>query len=413
MKKVFSILTIALFTLTLNFNIHSAPVPNGSQLDISFKFMDWNDELRDQGKGDCYGVTAWVEGPYDPSTPCQIINYQRQNINLVKVLEKLATIKTFPEVIPDNGSWGYPDYNTSDFTAAIVTAGMFYRNTMTAEVETTPIPANSTRQDPDSSGYWKNLSSKVADYVNNTWWNFAGDTREIPDGVSSATYYGKINPNVNINWDMRNYNGNLIEEGYYLVYVQLSAERYLRSPEYHMLFNGVNMIDQETCWDDPAYDTVGHHRVVNLFHFKDSSFTLVDSNEKSYIRDVFNKPGLTHYNQKAYYMDGAMDISYQIPASINAYKTSKTSAKITVAPNPFNPSTYIYYNLPEKQKANLSIYSIDGKLVKTIFNGISIRSGKTQWSGENNRGELMPEGIYIYSLQTDKARLTGKLVFSK
>lgn len=58
--------------------------------------------------------------------------------------------------------------------------------------------------------------------------------------------------------------------------------------EGNAIVNGMEQIDLETCWDDPFYDTLGHHRVVNLFKFTyDSSFTVSDANERQWKGDPY------------------------------------------------------------------------------------------------------------------------------
>jgi len=87
---------------------------------------------------------------------------------------------------------------------------------------------------------------------------------------------------------MKDINGSLIEEGLYVVYVQMNAEREPVSIETDASVDGKAVVSLETCWDDPAYDNVGHHRVVESFEFKASNISRTITQEKKYSGDFFN-----------------------------------------------------------------------------------------------------------------------------
>jgi len=84
-------------------------------------------------------------------------------------------------------------------------------------------------------------------------------------------------------------------------------------------------------------------------------------------------------------------------------------------PNPFNPSTTIQYQIPEENAhVALTIYDVDGRVVKTLVNEIQ-KAGtyKITWNGTNNSGLKVASGIYIYRLQANKFTDTKKLVVLK
>lgn len=69
-------------------------------------------------------------------------------------------------------------------------------------------------------------------------------------------------------------------------------------------------------------------------------------------------------------------------------------------PNPFNPSTNIRYQLPESAQVRLSVYTLNGALVRVLENGIQ-NAGEHQsiWNGENSQGNAVASGVYIYRLE--------------
>ena len=68
-------------------------------------------------------------------------------------------------------------------------------------------------------------------------------------------------------------------------------------------------------------------------------------------------------------------------------------------PNPFNSETTIPVELSRNESAILRIYSVDGCLVRTLFNGrLSSGRHKFHWDGTNEQGEQMASGVYFVQL---------------
>jgi hypothetical protein len=84
-------------------------------------------------------------------------------------------------------------------------------------------------------------------------------------------------------------------------------------------------------------------------------------------------------------------------------------------PNPFNPSTTIQFELPENSFAQLTVYDISGKLVKTIVNEEK-ETGyhSVVWDGKDEHGISVESGIYIYRLTTsDGINKTNRMTLLK
>jgi len=69
-------------------------------------------------------------------------------------------------------------------------------------------------------------------------------------------------------------------------------------------------------------------------------------------------------------------------------------------PNPFSPETRIAFELPQAGAAELTIYSFEGRLVRTLFQG-ELQSGRHElrWGGLNDAGRKVAGGAYFYSLK--------------
>lgn len=86
-------------------------------------------------------------------------------------------------------------------------------------------------------------------------------------------------------------------------------------------------------------------------------------------------------------------------------------------PNPFNPVTTIPFNVPVKaigKNIKLEIFNILGQKVVTLFDG-KAKAGVNQviWKGNNQAGELISSGIYIYHLKCDNIKLSRRMLFIK
>lgn len=88
-------------------------------------------------------------------------------------------------------------------------------------------------------------------------------------------------------------------------------------------------------------------------------------------------------------------------------------------PNPFNPETWIPYQLAKPADVSVSIYAADGKLVRTLALGrmsAGIYHGKSRaayWDGKNSQGEPVASGVYFYTLKAGDFSATRKMLIRK
>jgi len=88
-------------------------------------------------------------------------------------------------------------------------------------------------------------------------------------------------------------------------------------------------------------------------------------------------------------------------------------------PNPFNPETWIPYQLAEDTEVKIRVYDVSGHLVRTVFSGHQAvgyylsRNQAAYWDGRNEVGERVAGGVYIYELKTDTFQQTGRFVLIK
>ena len=88
-------------------------------------------------------------------------------------------------------------------------------------------------------------------------------------------------------------------------------------------------------------------------------------------------------------------------------------------PNPFNPETWIPYELSEGTEVSIQIYDVSGRLVRRLDLGwqpvgsYMTSSSAAYWDGRNAVGERVASGIYFYTLQTSDFAATRRMVILK
>ena len=88
-------------------------------------------------------------------------------------------------------------------------------------------------------------------------------------------------------------------------------------------------------------------------------------------------------------------------------------------PNPFNPETWIPYQLATSADVRISIYAADGKLVRMLNLGhqpvgtYRHRSRAVYWDGRNTQGEPVASGVYFYTLTAGEFTATRKMLIRK
>ena len=83
-------------------------------------------------------------------------------------------------------------------------------------------------------------------------------------------------------------------------------------------------------------------------------------------------------------------------------------------PNPFNPQTTIQYHLQLPGDVRISIFDVQGRLVRTLVEGTSAAgTGSVVWNGLDQQGQTAPAGTYVYRLETGERVLSRTMVLVK
>ena len=100
-----------------------------------------------------------------------------------------------------------------------------------------------------------------------------------------------------------------------------------------------------------------------------------------------------------------IDDEKPVPTSIELYQNY---------PNPFNPATKVNFNLSKASWVWLKIYNILGEEIKLLLDE-SLPAGEhsVQWNGKDDKGNILPGGVYFIQLKAGEYRHTIKAVLLK
>ena len=108
----------------------------------------------------------------------------------------------------------------------------------------------------------------------------------------------------------------------------------------------------------------------------------------------------------------------QLPDLI-AYVVPEKTALLPNYPNPFNPETWIPYQLADDSEVIITIHDVTGQLVRRLDLGYQFAQNYTNrekaayWDGRNQYGEMVAGGLYFYTLRTQSFQATRRMVIVK
>jgi len=84
-------------------------------------------------------------------------------------------------------------------------------------------------------------------------------------------------------------------------------------------------------------------------------------------------------------------------------------------PNPFNVATNIRFQLTREANVSVIVYNILGNKVRNLVQNERKQTGyyTVKWSGENDAGQMLPSGTYLYHITANSFSATKKMVLMK
>ncbi len=129
--------------------------------------------------------------------------------------------------------------------------------------------------------------------------------------------------------------------------------------------------------------------------------------------------GVNGYGKVLNTVEAYIDTVIALPCTTNVVLDDQGNREFTFrlkqnAPNPFNNSTMIEFDLPSPQAVRLDIYTARGQWVTCLVDHtLSSGAHRFVWDGRFSDGTLVPSGIYLYKLTTDVESLSRKMLLVK
>ncbi|MCX7611519.1 MAG: CotH kinase family protein [Ignavibacterium sp.] len=172
-------------------------------------------------------------------------------------------------------------------------------------------------------------------------------------------------------------------------------------------------------WCDEQQNQSGIH--TNFKLSKEGEFIAITESDGISVIDSITFGPQKQDTSYSRFPDGASNWIFTIPTPANSNiplsvneEFVPNKIKLSVYPNPFNPSTTVEYSLNKSTNVSIKIYDILGKEIKLLESGFkSIGDYKIIWDGKNNNNQFVGAGIYLVTLTTEDVIKTYKVVLLK
>ena len=114
-----------------------------------------------------------------------------------------------------------------------------------------------------------------------------------------------------------------------------------------------------------------------------------------------------------------IDIDLNAGAAPAAQVSPDETALLPNYPNPFNPETWIPYQLAEATGVTVTIYDVSGVVVRRLALGhksagfYQNQARAAHWDGRNTLGEKVASGLYFYTFTAGDFTATGRMLIRK
>lgn len=146
--------------------------------------------------------------------------------------------------------------------------------------------------------------------------------------------------------------------------------------------------------------------LMNSNNLEFKGFVMIANNNQKFSKFYSKEHSNVNYRPSLDIM--ANPVSNEIP------EASRLSLNLSAYPNPFNPTTTLEFDNPKHKNAEVSLYNIRGRLIKTMEN-LEVIGGKSRvtWDGKDKNNKKVSSGIYFCKVKVGTLTNTQKLVLQK
>ena len=231
---------------------------------------------------------------------------------------------------------------------------------------------------------------------------FEGDSTYAvfsPDGTMLV--FHKLNIGVKL-WNLVTRDMIIFEEDYFMAFLPNSTIMLLRSSSYE---SGESV----SAWDAKTATLITTLDPVLLQGWKKPIFS-----PDGKMLAIMGQDSIMLFDPKVLYSQ----LPSLAPANTNFTNVLQTELLLNY-PNPFNPETWIPFRLAEDADVMLTIYDVEGRMVRNLDIGHSkagiyeSRDKAIYWEGRNDLGENVASGVYFYHLTAGGYSATRRMVILK
>ena len=179
-------------------------------------------------------------------------------------------------------------------------------------------------------------------------------------------------------------------------------------PPVHFIRDGrylvANQNNHVQIWDGQTYTPIEHPPIPEYFAISRNGTVLLSYNSVVQIQ-IWDGRALLPVESR--------------DKQIVAWGQVKQNRLLQNFPNPFNPETWIPFQLANDSAVTIRIYTPTGQVVRVLPLGTmpagdySSQSQAVYWDGQNEIGEPVGSGIYLYTINAGNFSATRKMLIQK
>ena len=150
------------------------------------------------------------------------------------------------------------------------------------------------------------------------------------------------------------------------------------------------LIIEDRAWNELLFYDISEHGSPQFINSYIWNIAMTDAEIHEDLLVVMNR------------LNGISILNLETITSVNALSMQHEPFNLSNYPNPFNPSTTIEFSIQNDSNVDLTIFNIKGQKIKIIAqNEFSKGSHSVIWNGDDELGESVSSGIYLYNLKVN------------
>jgi len=173
-------------------------------------------------------------------------------------------------------------------------------------------------------------------------------------------------------------------------------------------------------WGGNSHDNEfisGYTITRNTQHATSNTQYAIPNTQHEFVDTNVEEEATYTYQVTVHFISGAE--LHSEPFTVTVLPAIKETTLLQSYPNPFNPDTWIPYELEKETEVKIEVYNAAGQLIRTLDLGVQPRgryiskSKSAYWDGRSEFGERSASGLYFYVLKAGNFTATRKMAILK